>query len=176
MLAAMMNAPENPPPRRRDWLTTSALALSAAGLLAAFWPVIAALQPDQETRARRQVFNTARLSETGQAIVNLDGTPILIFLRTPKELEALAKVAGTRPDQPLHRSQRPAIMVVNARCPEDACIVVRNETYTGALLRCPCCASTFDLAGRRTSGRTTRDLEVPRYRFISEVEIELGTL
>ena len=175
MLTRMTIAPQTPPPRRRDLLTTSALTLTATGLLAALWPVISAMQPDQETRARRQIFNTAGLSETGQALINLDGTPVLIFHRTPKELEALAKATAPGTSEPPYRSQRPSIMVVNVRCPHDACLVVRNESYTGALLRCPCCASTFDLAGRRTGGRATQDLEVPRYRFISDVEIELGT-
>ena len=41
-------------------------------------------------------------------------------------------------------------------------------------LRCPCCASTFDLAGRRTAGRAQRDLDIPPYRFLSDFEIEIG--
>ncbi len=165
----------SPPPRRRDLLTTSALTLTAGGLLAALWPLLSAMQPDEETRARQQVFNTSRLAETGQALVNLNGTPILIFRRTADELEALAATPAPDAGLPPYRSQRPPIMVLNARCPHDACVVVRNETYTGALLRCPCCASTFNLAGRRTAGPAPRDLDVPAYRFLSDFEIELGT-
>jgi ubiquinol-cytochrome c reductase iron-sulfur subunit len=169
----MTSAPE-PKPRRRDLLTTSALVLSAGGLLATLWPLLSAMQPDEETRARQQIFNLARLAETGQALVNLNGIPILIFRRSQDELKALVGSKASHSALPAHRSQRPEIMVVNARCPQDACIVVRNETYTGGVLRCPCCASTFDLAGRRTGGRAGRDLDIPPYRFLSDFEIELG--
>jgi len=169
-----MTAPAPPPPRRRDLLTTSALALSATGLLATLWPIFSAMQPDEEARARQQIFHTSRLEDTGQALVNIDGTPILIFRRSPEEIAAFAKATAATAQDQSHRSQRPHIMVVNARCPADACTVMRNETYTGGILRCPCCASTFDLAGRRTAGRATRDLDIPAYRFLSDAEIELG--
>lgn len=173
MLRDAMTTPA-PPPRRRDLLTTSALALSATGLLATLWPVLSAMQPDEETRARQQIFHTSRLEETGQAMVNINGTPILVFHRSPEELAALERTTAAMAHDLPHRSQRPRIMIVNARCPADACTVMRNETYTGGILRCPCCASTFDLAGRRTAGRATRDLDIPPYRFLSDVEIELG--
>jgi ubiquinol-cytochrome c reductase iron-sulfur subunit len=166
-----MAEPPSPPPRRRDLLTSSALVLSAGGLLATLWPLLSAMQPDAETQARQQIFSTGRLAETGQALLTFQGTPVLIFRRSPAELEALTKAA---PADPSHRAQRPGIMVVSARCPSDACTVVRNEGYTGALLRCPCCASTFDLAGRRTAGRAQRDLDIPPYRFLSDFEIEIG--
>ena len=169
----MSSTPE-PPPRRRDLLTTSALVLSGGGLLAALWPVFSAMQPDEETRARQQIFNIGRLAETGQALVTLNGKPVLIFRRSLDEVEALAGTKASAPGEPPHRSVRPNIMVVSARCPQDACIVVRNETYTGGVLRCPCCASTFDLAGRHTAGPASRDLDIPPYRFLSDFEIELG--
>jgi len=159
-----MAEPPSPPPRRRDLLTSSALVLSAGGLLATLWPLLSAMQPDAETQARQQIFSTGRLAETGQALLTFQGTPVLIFRRSPAELEALTKAALADPS---HRAQRPGI-------PSDACTVVRNEGYTGALLRCPCCASTFDLAGRRTAGRAQRDLDIPPYRFLSDFEIEIG--
>lgn len=173
MLPDAMTAPA-PPPRRRDLLTTSALALSATGLLATLWPILSAMQPDEETRARQQIFHTSRLEPTGQALVNINGTPIMVFRRSPEELAALTRATVATAKDQSHRSQRPRIMVVSARCPADACTVMRNETYTGGILRCPCCASTFDLAGRRTAGRATRNLDIPPYRFLSDVEIELG--
>ena len=169
----MTSAPQ-PPPRRRDLLTTSALVLSGGGLLAALWPVLSAMQPDEEIRARQQIFNVGRLAETGQALVTLNGKPILIFRRSQDELKALERTQASGSALPAHRAQRPNIMVVSARCPQDACIVVRNETYTGGVLRCPCCASIFDLAGRRTAGPAARDLDIPPYRFLSDFEIELG--
>lgn len=168
-----MAEPPHPPPRRRDLLTTSAMVLAGGGLATTLWPLISATQPDAETRAREKIFNTGRLAETGQALVQVNGTPVLIFRRAPADLEALAKANPGAPAQSSHRAQRPAIMVVNARCPHDACVVVRNETYAGGLLRCPCCASTFDLAGRRTGGPAARDLDIPPHRYLSDFEIEL---
>jgi ubiquinol-cytochrome c reductase iron-sulfur subunit len=169
-----MSIEQKPPHRRRDLLTTSALVLSAGGLLAAFWPVVSAIQPDAETQARQKIFNTSSLATTGQALVTVNATPVLIFRRSPQELAALDRSHAKGSAMPAHRSQRPNIMVVSARCPHDACTVVRNETYTGAVLLCPCCRSTFDLAGRRTAGPATTDLEVPAHRYLSDYEIEMG--
>lgn len=136
--------------------------------------MVSALGPDAETRARRRIFNLSGLKDTGQALLQVDGRPILVFRRTPAERDALQARATTGDPQRFFRSTRPDIMVLNARCTHDACVVVRNETYTGARLFCPCCTSAFDLAGRRISGPALRNLDVPPYRYLSDFEIEIG--
>jgi ubiquinol-cytochrome c reductase iron-sulfur subunit len=166
---------------RRDLLTSSALALTGIGAMAALWPFLSALGPNAETMARQRIFNLAALNENGQAMLNLAGTPVLIFSRTPEELTRLEKTyakpqTATSSNNPWHRSLRPDIMVCVARCTYDACIVVRNETRQGGRIHCPCCTSGFSLAGHRLSGPATRDLDVPGYRFISPGEIEFEAL
>ena len=65
-------------------------------------------------------------------------------------------------------------MVCIASCTNDGIIVKRSSEPGQADLRCILCNSRYDLAGRRTSGIATRDLEVPDYRFISDGEIEFA--
>lgn len=166
----------SPPPRRRDLLTTSALALTAGGAAFALWPLMQATMPDAETRARRRLFNISTLPDESPMLIDVDGKPVLVFRRSAEEratLEAGRKSASDWPDAP-HRSPRADIMACIAKCTFDQCVVVMNTGTQGRFLICPCCASRFDLSARRISGPAPSDLVVPEYRFISAGEIEFA--
>ena len=168
-------------PRRRDLLTTSALALTAAGAAAALWPMMSATSPDADSLARRRLFALSTLDPAGEAIADIDGKPILIFYRSEADLAAIktsAPQANTTPDwrRSAHRSHRPDIMVCIASCTYDGAIVKRSNPPDQTSLHCILCNSRYDLAGRRTSGIAPRDLDVPDYRFISSGEIEFAAL
>ena len=84
--------------------------------MAALWPFLSALGPDAETIARQQIFNLAALNDNGRAMLNLAGTPVLIFSRRPEELTRLEKTYAkprtvTSSHNLWHRSPRPDIMV-----------------------------------------------------------------
>lgn len=175
----MSDAPT--PPRRRDLLTTTALALTAGGAAFALWPLLMATTPDAETRARRRLFNISSLPDDGSMLLDVDGKPVLVFRRSPEEIAAL-EVSHTGKtsardwrNSPL-RSPRGEIMACIAKCTFDQCVVVMNAGTQGSFLACPCCASRFDLSGRRMSGPTPADLAVPEYRYISTGEIEFAPL
>jgi ubiquinol-cytochrome c reductase iron-sulfur subunit len=173
------------PPRRRDLLTTAALtALGVSGGIA-LWPFIAALQPADDVLAQRIIIDTKMLTGTALATINVDQTPVIIFRRTPEDLIALRTANPTLRDadsaasrQPewaknWHRSLRPDIMVCIGMCTKGDCIVRRD--FAGlAGLKCPCCGSSYDLAGRIANGPAPLNLRVPAHRFISETEIEFA--
>ena len=171
----MADAPT--PPRRRDLLTTTALGVAAGGVALALWPLLMATGPDAETRARRRLFNISALPADAPMILDVDGKPVMVFRRSPGQVEALQarhadnSAAGDWRNSP-GRSRRPDIMACIAKCTFDQCVVVVNEGAVGTSLACPCCASRFDLSGRRTQGPARDDLVVPEYRFISTGEIE----
>lgn len=165
------------PPRRRDLLTTTALALTAGGAAFALWPLMQATMPDADTRARRRLFNITRLPNEGPMLIDVDGKPILVFRRSPEERATLeATHAGKAPASDWRntpqRSPRAGIMACIAKCTFDQCVVVMNTGTQGRFLICPCCASRFDLSARRTAGPAPSDLVVPEYRYISTGEIE----
>lgn len=169
-------------PKRRDLLTTAAFALTGAGAAAALWPLIAALGPDAETKAKRRLFSLHDLDANGQATIDVDGQPVLIFRRTAEEIQSLAGVnTATTPvdwQQGRLRSIKPEIMVVIARCTREGCIVKRYLDWFDKPTNpvCVCCGSKYDLAGRRLEGPAPRDLDVPGYRYISPGEIEFEEL
>jgi ubiquinol-cytochrome c reductase iron-sulfur subunit len=172
-------------PRRRDLLTTA--ALTALGLSAgiALWPFIAAMQPAEDVVARRVTFDTNKLIGVAPSLVNVGQTPVMIFRRTPQDLIGL-RTANPKlrdPDsaqsrQPewaknWRRSLRADIMVCIATCARGECLV-RRAAADQPELACPCCASTYDLAGRIMTGPAQTNLRVPAHRFISETEIEFA--
>jgi len=162
------------PPRRRDLLTTTALALAAGGAAFALWPLMQATMPDAETRARRRLFNISTLPDDGAMLIDVDGKPVLVFRRSPEELATLeaSKVPASDWGNTAERFPRAGIMACIAKCTFDQCVVVMNSGQKGRFLMCPCCASRFNLSARRISGPASTDLAVPEYRFISAGEIE----
>lgn len=172
-------------PRRRDLLTTAALTALGVSAGIALWPFIAAMQPAEDVLARRVTFDTKNLTGIAPSLVNVDQTPVMIFRRTPQDLIGL-RTANPKlrdPDsaqshQPAwaknwHRSLRPDIMVCIATCTRGDCLV-RRAAAEQLDLACPCCASTYDLAGRIMTGPAQTNLHVPPHRFISETEIEFA--
>lgn len=184
-----------PHPKRRDFITTAAFAMAGAGAVLSLWPFIAALGPAADTRAQRVIFNLNEVKHAKQSLWDIGNKPMLVFLRTPSDLAGLHNSAlqnGTRDiNSPTgeayrdryseksvqpewaknwHRSLKPEIMICEGRCTHDGC-VMRREQFSNEL-RCPCCGSRYDLAGRAFTGPAPANLKVPNYRYINETEIE----
>lgn len=179
-------------PRRRDLLTTAAFSMAGVGLVAATWPLIAALQPAEDTIANRVAFDLTTLTGTKAATLSVVNGPVLIFRRTEEELSALRGSAmesrspnslgggfrdreSLQPQQPRwaqnwHRSRRPEIMVMIPSCTRGDCLVRREDESRE--FWCPCCGSRFDLAGRATFGPAQTNLLVPDYNYIDDTHIE----
>lgn len=170
-------------PRRRDLLTTAALTALGLSASIALWPFIAAMRPAEDIVARRVTFDTNKLTRIAPSLVNVGQTPVMIFRRTPQDLIGLRTAnpklrdpESTRSPQPAwaknwHRSLRADIMVCIATCTRGDCLV-RRAAADRPELACPCCATTYDLAGRIMTGPAQTNLRVPAHRFISETEIE----
>jgi ubiquinol-cytochrome c reductase iron-sulfur subunit len=186
-------------PERRDILATAAYAMAGIGATLSLWPLIAALAPAADSRARRATFDLKQLDNTStRSVWAIGPAPMLIFKRTPEELRALqnpiaaaeyrdpATFSGEayrdkdseKSNQPewaqnWHRSLKPELMICLAFCTHDRCIIKR-DVPEAPVFRCPCCGSRFDLAGRTFNGPATSNLTVPNYRYISETEIEFA--
>ncbi|MEQ1868074.1 MAG: ubiquinol-cytochrome c reductase iron-sulfur subunit [Micropepsaceae bacterium] len=190
------------PVRRRDWLVTAAFTMAGVGGLFALWPFVAALGPAADTMARRVTFNTTGLIGTKQATIDVEGRPIAIFRRTETELswlrypsmpnktrdpssftgEAFRDRDSHEPRQPSwaknwHRSLHAGIVVLEAMCTREGCVVSRQQSFRSNtnledVIACPCCGSRYDLAGRAFAGPAKYNLRVPPHRFVDATTIE----
>ena len=149
------------------------------GAVLALWPFIAALSPPDDIRAKRIVFNLADLQQNAPSLVEVGRRAVMVFRRTPEELvllrnppEPLGERAVLNSREPeaarnWHRSLKAEIAVFNATCTRGDCVVKRFAA-TEPELKCPCCGSRFDLAGRVLSGPASRNLDVPPYEFVGD--------
>lgn len=181
------------PVPRRNFLMTAAFATAGVGGLLALWPFVAALGPSADTVARRVTFNTRDLIGSEPVTLAVENRPITIFRRTEEELSRLHDVDdlsghayrdrdSREPQQPewaknWHRSLRAEIMVCEAMCTREGCVVSRTNSFQSKIaletaLQCTCCGSRYDLAGRIFSGPAQHNLRVPPYRFIDATTIE----
>jgi ubiquinol-cytochrome c reductase iron-sulfur subunit len=161
--------------------------------LFALWPFVAALGPAEDAVARRVTFNTRDLIGNAQATLAVEGHPVAIFRRTEAELARLRDADflsshafrdrdSQEPRQPAwaknwHRSLRAEVMVCEAMCTREGCVVSRVRSFESntALedsISCLCCGSRYDLAGRAFSGPAPHNLRVPPHRFVDATTIE----
>lgn len=166
--------------RRRDFVVVAAAAASGVAIGAAAWPLVDSLNPAADVRGRRPIFSVATLPIQRHVIILVDGAAMMMLWRSADELKALRTIASGRsasgqvdPEfaRNWHRSLRPELLVCSAACTREGCLV---GPHFPSSLMCPCCGSSFDLAGRAASGPTSRDLEVPRYRFVGDTDIEFN--
>jgi len=154
--------------------------LTGAGLLVATaataWPLIDALNPDDESEAAAHpLVNVAALAEGSVMSVTWNGLPILIRKLTAQQMAAVQAVVPSTLADPALVSDRvkPGY--------ESYVVVVGLNTATPCALdqadtgwTCPCDGSTYDVLGRVTQGPATRNLTLPRYTFITDAQLRLG--
>lgn len=161
---------------------TAAFATAGVGGLLALWPFVAALGPTADTVARRVIFNTRDLIGSVPVTLAVENRPIAIFRRTEEELAGLHDMDdlsghayrdrdSQEPRQPewaknWHRSLRAEIMVCEAMCTREGCVVSRTNSLQSKIafenaFQCTCCGSRYDLAGRIFSGPAQHNLRVP---------------
>lgn len=168
-------------PRRRDLFTTAALTITGIGATLALWPLIAALGPTADDRARRIVFNLSQLNGAEPSLVEVGRRVVIVLRRTPQDLIGLRDPqrirrprAGRDTNEPQgtnnwHRSLRPDIAVFNATCTRSDCLVRRLPAADELL--CACCGSHYDLAGRVFTGPAPTNLIVPPHEYLGDAEI-----
>jgi ubiquinol-cytochrome c reductase iron-sulfur subunit len=182
---------------RRNFLVTAASATAGVGAVAALWPFIYSMNPAADTRAKATLFKLRALDAEKPTTLAVGTFPVMIFRRSPETIEALRATTGpstargsafrdalsAQSRQPAwaknwHRSLRPDIMVCVANCSREGCVVSRmtSPSESADVLRCLCCGSSFDLAGRVFSGPARHNLTVPNHRFIDDQTIEFNEI
>jgi len=184
---------------RRRFLVGATTVVGAVGAVGVAVPFVASWQPSARARAAgAPVQADISKLEAGQRMtVEWRGKPVWIVNRTPEMIERtrsfdegrLADANSMVPQQPSYvsgpmRAIKPEIGVLIGICthlgcsplyrPEPDAEGVGTDDWPGGFF-CPCHGSRFDLAGRVFSNvPAPTNLEVPPYRFDSDVLITVG--
>ncbi|MEQ6887590.1 ubiquinol-cytochrome c reductase iron-sulfur subunit [Halomonas sp. CS7] len=182
---------------RRRFLVGATTVVGAVGAVGVAVPFVASWQPSARARAAGAPVqaDVSKLEPGQRMTVEWRGKPVWILNRSPAMIERteaidpaeLADPDSSVPQQPAYvegtlRSIKPEIGVLIGICthlgcsplfkPEPGSVDVGD--WPGGFF-CPCHGSRFDLAGRVFANvPAPTNLEVPPYRFDSDVLITVG--
>lgn len=167
---------------RRDFLFMTAGAMAAVGAGSVAWPFVHQMNPAADTLAMSTTEVDLSPIEVGQAVtVMWRGKPVFIRRRTPKEIEEaeavdVATLRDKQTDE--QRVQKPEWLIVIGVCTHLGCVPLGQKTgdmrgdYDGWF--CPCHGSAYDTSGRIRKGPAPKNLEVPKYTFLSDALVRIG--
>jgi len=191
---------EDGEPTRRDFIHIFGAATAAAGAGAVLWPLVQQMNPDASVLAMSTKEVDLSGIPVGQAIkVMWQGKPVFIRHRTPEEIKEAEETPISVLKDPIARNDnlgddpkatdaarvtaedgvaRPEWLILVGVCTHLGCIPlgttkgeVRGD-YDGWF--CPCHGSHYDLAGRIRKGPAPKNLEVPKYAYVSDTVVKIG--
>ncbi|WP_280546693.1 MULTISPECIES: ubiquinol-cytochrome c reductase iron-sulfur subunit [unclassified Halomonas] len=184
---------------RRRFLVGATTVVGAVGAVGVAVPFVASWQPSARAKAAGAPVqaDVSKLEPGQRMTVEWRGKPVWILNRSPEMIERTKSIEADRlvdpqsevPQQPAYiegllRSIKPEIGVIVGICthlgcsplfkPEPDAEGVGVDDWPGGFF-CPCHGSRFDLAGRVFRNvPAPANLEVPPYRFDSDVLITVG--
>jgi ubiquinol-cytochrome c reductase iron-sulfur subunit len=162
---------------RRDFLFTATYTIGAVGVAAAVWPLVDQMNPDSSVKALSTTEVDISSLELGKSITVLwRGKPIFIKRRTTKEIEEAKNVDLKDlkdPEKDSDRAKNPEWLVMVGVCTHLGCVPLGGAgDYKGWF--CPCHGSHYDSSGRIRKGPAPKNLEIPKYEFVSSNIIKIG--
>ncbi len=169
---------------RRGFLKILTVASGAVGAGAVIWPFIDALGPDANgTAAAHLIVNVAGIPENSAITVTWNGLPIYIRKLTAQQIaDTKAVVTSTLVDPASFNSRvKPgydSFVVVVGLNTGSPCALEGNAPadprgpFDGWLS--PCDGSVYDPLGRVRGGPSTKNLVIPRFKFINDAQIQFG--
>ena len=176
---------------RRDFLFVATGAAGGIATAAAVWPLINAMNPSADVQALASIqVDISGVAEGSQITVKFLGKPVFIRHRTPEEIAAAKEVDPRDLPDPLARNPniapdadasdenrvlpgRENWMVMIGVCTHLGCVPLSDAGAFNAWF-CPCHGSTYDTAGRISSGPAPENLPIPVATFVSDTVIQLG--
>ena len=167
---------------RRDFLFTTTATVGAVGVATAVWPFIDQMNPAADTLALSSTEVNLEPIVEGQSItVVWRGKPVFIRHRTIAEIDAAQqddKADLPDPQADVDRVQNSKWLVMVGVCTHFGCIPLGNKSgeskgeFGGWF--CPCHGSHYDTSGRIRKGPAPKNLEVPSYKFLSDMQLKIG--
>lgn len=176
-------------PTRRDFIHIATGAAGAIGVALAAWPLIDQMNPTASVLAMSTIEIDLSPIKPGQQVVfTWRSHPLFVRRRTPKEIaevravpvaaliDPLARNANLPDDAPAtdqNREIRSEWLVLVGVCTHLGCTPTAFEGNFGGWL-CHCHGSQYDAAGRVRRGPAPRNLDVPKYAFLSDTRVRVG--
>ncbi|MCP5433426.1 MAG: ubiquinol-cytochrome c reductase iron-sulfur subunit [Alphaproteobacteria bacterium] len=170
---------------RRDFIYLGAGAFAGIGAAVALVPLIDQMNPAADVRALATIEVDLSSIAVGQQIkVMWQGKPVFVRRRTAEEISAaenvdLKELKDPATDEARHANQeengaeKPEWLIVVGICTHLGCIPLEGQgEYHGWF--CPCHGSVYDTSGRIRKGPAPKNLEKPKYTFLSDERILIG--
>ena len=178
----MSDAADTDDKTRRDFLLLSTITVGAVGAGLAVWPFVDVMNPAADTLALSTTEVDLAPIEVGQSItVVWQGKPVFVRHRTAEETktaEAVGLADLIDPQDDKDRAQKPQWLIMVGICTHLGCIPLGQKSndpkgeFGGWF--CPCHGSHYDTSGRIRKGPAPRNLQVPKYTYLTETTIKIG--
>jgi ubiquinol-cytochrome c reductase iron-sulfur subunit len=169
---------------KRDFIFLATGAVTAAGVAAVGWPLVAQMGKAADTLAAGSIeIDLSKVAEGQQLKMLWRGKPVFVRHRTPKEIEAAESVELSALKDPETDDARlvagpngvvdPKYLVMVGVCTHFGCVPVGEQgDYDGWY--CPCHGSHYDTSGRIRKGPAPTNMVIPPYSFVNETVIKVG--
>lgn len=167
-------------PKRRNFIVLATSAVAGLGAASAVFPLLKSMGPSAEVRAQSTVEVNVSSMTVGQSIkVVWQGKPIFIRRRTPKDVEEakaldISTLRDPETDEQRTKPGKEPWLVMIGICTHLGCIPIgESGDYHGWF--CPCHGSHYDTSGRIRKGPAPKNLVVPKYQFLNDDVILIGS-
>ncbi len=178
-LASTPVNPQENSTTRRDFIALTAGAVAAIGGCSVAWPLIDSMNPAADVLALSSIEVDLSPIKEGQTIkVKWRGVPVFIRHRTKENIDDARKVdvaelRDPQKDEDRVQKGHDQWLVMVGVCTHLGCIPLGDAgDYKGWF--CPCHGSHYDSAGRIRKGPAPRNLDVPKYTFLTDNRIKIG--
>lgn len=167
---------------RRDFIFLAAGAFGAIGAATAIWPFISSMSPSADVLALATTeVDISGIAEGQSITVKHRGRPLFIRHRTAAEIAAAEAVPPgdlRDPQADADRVKQKQWLVLVGVCTHLGCIPMGSKLgqpkgeFDGFF--CPCHGSHYDASGRIRKGPAPKNLEVPKYAFVTDTLLRIG--
>ena len=171
--------PHEDDPNRRDFIHIAAAAAAVGSVGAIAWPLVDQMNPSSDVLALASIeFDLSKVQQGQQVVVKWQGKPVFVRYRTPMEIaEAVqadnAPMKDPAPDASRHKDGKPQWLILVGVCTHLGCVPNFGLGDYGGWF-CPCHGSVYDTAGRIRKGPAPKNLEMPKYDFLSDTKVKIG--
>lgn len=165
-------------------MVLTASALAGVGAAAVAWPFINSMNPAADVLALASIEVDLSPIQPGQTIkVKWQGKPVFIRHRTPADIEESRKVdvselRDKQPDEARVQKGHEQWLIMIGVCTHLGCVPLSGAGEFGGADHggwfCPCHGSHYDTAGRIRKGPAPRNLDLPKYTFLSDNRVRIG--
>jgi ubiquinol-cytochrome c reductase iron-sulfur subunit len=169
---------------KRDFIFLATGAVTAAGVAAVGWPLVAQMGKAADTLAAGSIeIDLSKIGEGQQLKMLWRGKPVFVRHRTAAEIAEAEAVEMADLKDPEADDARlvagpsgvadPKYLVMVGVCTHFGCVPVGEQgDYNGWY--CPCHGSHYDTSGRIRKGPAPTNMVIPPYTFVNETVIKVG--